>query len=186
MSANPLLQPLLKLVSQLKTSQQNEEKRETEYILSYRTKKQILDMIRSARLDKKMDVKPAEQEYRIWGFVLSVLNDYLFYDPLLTTVFDYVCAHTTNKEELTSRSSIKVYPCPDVIPQPFYQFVKDTVKAQSKVLGDMAACQVYVMYMIGKVIGFAVVENKTSVCFHFDSPLIQTVFQNKNSSLIIK
>jgi hypothetical protein len=185
MSANPL-KPLLELVSQLKTSQQNEEKRETEYILSFSTKKQILDIIRASRLETKMGVKPTDQEYRTWGFVLSVLNDYLFYDPLLATVFDYVCVHTTNKEELTSRATIKVYPCPDVIPQPFYQFIKDTVDSQSKVLGDMYSCHVYVMYMIGKVIGFAVVQNKTSVCFHFESPLIQSVFQKKNPTLVMK
>lgn len=179
MSASPS-RLLIELISNLKSSQQNEEKKDTEYILSYRTKKQILDIIRAARLDTKLEIKPTEQEYRTWGYTLSVLNDYLFYDPLLGTVFDYLCTHTNNKEELTSRAAIKMYPSPDVIPQPFYQFVKDTVAAQGKVVGDLSSCQVYVMYMIGKVIGFVVVENyNTMVCSHFESSLIQLVFQKK-------
>jgi hypothetical protein len=185
MSAH-LLNPLIKFVFELKASQQNEEKQETEHILSYQTKKQILDMIRSAKLDTKKGVTPTEHEYRTWGVVLSVLNDYLFYDPVLDTVFDYVCEHTTNKEELAKRVSIKIYPCPDVIPQPFYQFVKDTVNAQGKVLGDMSVCHVYVIYMIGRVVGFAVVKQDNTIqCSHFESPLIEKVFFSRYPTLVL-
>ena len=114
--------------------------------------------------------------------IFDTLNKYLFYDPILGKIFDYLC--TYDKEVLTNRMAVKLYICTDAIPQPFYQVVKDRVTEQGKYIGLMSSCTVYILFMIGSVIGFVMVNQNHVVCSHMDSELIQSVFQKNYPTLI--
>jgi len=148
--------------------------RDTEFMIPYVQKRSLLDRLSSYSFTNP----PTKTDVALLTTILTQMNQYEIYDPVLLQLFSYLCEHTS-KESLTTCMYIKNYPSPDVVPQPYYQQIKKYVSNQGLVLGDLNFAYIDVVFMIGKVIGFVIyLENKV-FCSQFDSELIQRTYQEQ-------
>lgn len=167
MSLTDLLSELSTLT--LKTQQSTYP---SEFILPYVTKRRILSQIESYRYSEN----PTSDELSLLKDLLTYMNQYEYYDPVLLNLFDYLCKHVS-KEELTNCSFIKRYTCPDVVPQPYYGLIKKSVTEQGMVVGNMNHGNVDVITMIGKMIGYVIYEQDRVLCYHMETPLLSAMYQ---------
>jgi hypothetical protein len=150
----------------------------TEFIISYREKKELLRLLSNCK------TIPTELSYL--SMALAIINTYVFFDDELMRIFNYLCKNADTidkKSKLTSLACLKKFTCADTIPQPYYNHIKSILGEKRVVIGDLSNYNSYVLFMIGKAIGFAFYDQDKKIVSHFDSTIIEEVFKKKYETL---
>jgi len=173
---------LFQLVTELKDQQRKntDVKVDTEYILPYRIKRAIITKCNEISFEKPL----TSTERSKVAYCITIINQYRFYDPILEKVLFYLSEATPQLDEILKRFYVHTYVSVDSIPQPFYQTIKDTIEAQQIHISTLFSYHCYVLFMIGKVIGFVFVKENTIGPFHFESDEIKSIFDKKYPSLV--
>ena len=123
--------------------------------------------------------------------LLTSVNKYNIIHKEISELFNKVCKLGN---ELIKTCYIRYYTTTNVIPQPYYQLLRSMVKEKGKDLGDYSFYESFIIYMMGSIIGFVIVEEKklledtdekeerkenllsNVVLCHFESPKIKEHF----------
>jgi hypothetical protein len=175
---------LFKVVSVLKETQKNNQGKETEYILSFRIKKEILQKCNEILVNPPT----TSSDINKLGYCITILNQYRFYDPVLENITLHFMKQVQKPEELLKRLYIHLYFSIDIIPQPHYQYIKDHVERIQQqrenpiYISQLFSYHCYVLFMIGNVIGFVFVKDNiiSNDLFYFESDEVKQIFDNKN------
>lgn len=172
---------LLKLLQSLKESQRKSatSKEDTEMIIPYLVKRSILQKCNEFPLSPA----PKDTDLSTLGYAISILNQYMFYDPVLEKILHYLSQHKKTPTDVIKRLYIHTYTSPEIIPQPFYQVIKDNVEERGVQFATLFSCHCYVLFMIGNVIGFVIVQENTASQFYFETDAIKSIFTSKYPSI---
>lgn len=159
------------MVGELQHLQQDsgkEKKESSEYILSYNMKNRIRHFIHALPLDKTN----AEE---MW-LLLKTLNEYLWSDPCLYTLYSYLCnVYATMKKPglVVTSASIKTYVTTDNIHQPYYTQLKKRMLDEGHLIGDYSTNRVCIMYMIGEMVGAFLLDGNKVAWSYFETDLVK-------------
>lgn len=152
----------------------------SEYILSLPKRKQFLSIFKEFKFDRKY----TKQTDDLVVYLYRLLNTFIFKDPILDRVFDYLCRVRENPRELASCAAIRKYLSPELLEQPYYDQLRHIFKENGLSLGDYSTKPLYIIYMSGMLVGYAITnvlaESETLLVSHFDTDVLQEHFMTMN------
>jgi hypothetical protein len=152
----------------------------SEFILSLPKRKRFLSIFKEFKFDRKYTKHTDD----LIVYLYRLLNAFIFKDPILDRVFDYLCRVRENPRELASCSAIRRYLCPELLEQPYYDQLRHIFKENGLSLGDYSTKPLYIIYMSGMLVGYAITnvfaENETLLVSHFDTDVLQEHFMTMN------
>ena len=143
----------------------------TEYIISYEMKKRIRSSINQTSINNS---KPSELFE-----LLRLLNEYTWKDDCLKFLYANICK--LNKPlNLIECISFKTYVSTDNIHQPYYTQLKKKMLESNLMIGDYAYNKVYILYMIGEMVGSFILGVDNNVEWsYFDTDTIKDYTKTK-------
>lgn len=152
----------------------------SEFILSLSKRKRFLSIFKEFKIDRK-HTKHTDD---LIVYLYRLLNAFVFKDPILDRVFDYLCRVRDNPRELASCSAIRRYLSPELLEQPYYDQLRHIFKENGLSLGDYSTKPLYIIYMSGMLVGYAITnvieKNETLLVSHFDTDVLQEHFMSMN------
>ncbi len=152
----------------------------SEYILSLPKRKRFLSIFKEFKIDRKH----TKQTDDLVVYLYRLLNAFIFKDPILDRIFDYLCRVRENSRELASCATIRRYLCPELLEQPYYDQLRHIFKENGLSLGDYSTKPLYIIYMSGMLVGYAITnvlaESETLLVSHFDTDVLKEHFMSMN------
>ena len=148
----------------------------SEFILSLPKRKRFLSLFKEFKIDRAHTQKTDDLVLDLY----RLLNAFVFKDPILDRVFDYLCRVRQNPPELASCAAIRRYLCPELLEQPYYDQLRHTFSENGLSLGDYSTKPLYVMYMSGMLVGYVITnvlaDTETLLVSHFDTDVLRGHF----------
>jgi hypothetical protein len=155
----------------------SKDKSPSEFIISLQKRKR-LSLFKEFKFDRAHNKKTDDLVVDLY----RLLNAFVFKDPILDRVFDYLCRVRQNPPELASCAAIRRYLCPELLEQPYYDQLRHTFSENGLTLGDYSTKPLYIMYMSGMVVGYAITnvlaESETLLTSHFDTDVLRAHFMS--------
>jgi hypothetical protein len=151
----------------------------TEFIVSLRKKKEWFD-----RLSRFSFPPNPSKELLVNLFqLLGLMNRYLIEHPVLQRLFDYLCHHEV---PLSKSVYIKRYFSPENIQAPYYDQLRAKLKERGEILGNHFVTPVYLLFMMGTMVGYVFTEYKETekiMFFKFDNQALEVFFKEMHPTL---
>lgn len=152
----------------------------SEFILSLPKRKKFLSLFKEFKVERKHTKKTDDLVVDLY----RLLNAFVFKDPILDRIFDYLCRVRENPRELASCGAIRRYLSPELLEQPYYDQLRHIFSENGLSLGDYSTKPLYIIYMSGMLVGYAITnvfsENETLLVSHFDTEILQEHFMAMN------
>lgn len=152
----------------------------SEFILSLTKRNRFLSIFKEFKVDRKHTEKTNE----LVVYLYRLLNAFVFKDPILDRIFNYLCLVRKNPRELASCAAIRKYLSPELLEQPYYDQLRHIFKENGLSLGDYLTKPLYIMYMSGMLVGYAITnvlaENESLGVSHFDTDVLREHFMAMN------
>jgi hypothetical protein len=154
----------------------SKSKSPSEFILSLPKRKRFLSLFKEFKFDRTHSQKTDDLVLELY----RLLNAFVFKDPILDRIFDYLCRVRNNPPELASCATIRRYLCPELLEQPYYEQLRHTFGENGLSLGDYSTKPLYIMYMSGMLVGYAITnvlaDTETLLVSHFDTYVLRAHF----------
>ena len=145
----------------------------TESIISYDMKKQVRYVISQTDMYR---IPPSDL-----FFLLRLINEYAWSDDALKHLYAHLCK-LNQTLALIECIAIKTYVSSDNVHQPYYTQLKKRMLDDGHRIGDYGMNRVYLLYMIGEMVGAFVVSDKVEWSY-FETKEIQAFVAKRYPSL---
>ena len=147
----------------------------TEFIISLRKKKDIHAFLKRQVYNDRSNIASLLT-------LLTLLNSMMLHDDEIERLYSFLCTKT-NSLEVATTSTISYYPSPETLPHPYVEQIKQRTLKLGVVLGDYSSHSIYVIRMMGVIIGFVFTKHvdgkERSVLSQFDTESIESVFRSR-------
>jgi hypothetical protein len=118
--------------------------------------------------------------------LLSIVNEFMLHDAETERLYSFLCNLIKQNKctplQLASTSSIRFYPTHETLPHPYFEQLKQRATTLGIVLGDYAKQPIYLIRMMGVIIGFVFTKYdgvEKVIISDFDKETIREVFQTR-------
>jgi hypothetical protein len=153
--------------------------RQGNFIISLREKKEIHAFLKKQVYNDRSDIRKLLE-------LLRIVNEFMLHDAEIERLYSFLCNLIEQNKctplQLASTSSIRFYPTHETLPHPYFEQLKQRATTLGIVLGDYAKQPIYLIRMMGVMIGFVFTKYdgvEKVIISDFDKETIREVFQTR-------